>query len=332
MANMNTQVLLRCRPMGLPTPDNFEVVATPILQPADGQVLCQTLFLSLDPYMRGRMSGMKSYADPTPVGGVMCGGTVSKVVESKSPQFHPGDCVLGYDGWQEYAISDASALQKLPQAPFPLSYYLGVLGMPGMTAYVGLLDIGLPQPGETVVVSAAAGAVGSVVGQIAKIKGCRAVGTAGSDEKCRYVVEELGFDACVNYKTQLRALKRACPNGIDVYFDNVAGPTLEMVLRLINTGARIPLVGLISEYNATEFPHGPDLMPVLVKRARIQGMIVSDHPDRRAAFMRDVSGWLGQGKLKYREHVVNGLGNAAEAFIGLFSGRNFGKLLVQVAQ
>jgi NADPH-dependent curcumin reductase CurA len=331
---MNRQWLLRSRPMGLPTEGNFEWVERPMPEPGDGQVLCRTIYLSLDPYMRGRMSGMKSYTDPVSVGAVMCGGTVSQVVQSKSPLFHEGDYVLGYDGWQEYALSDAASLSRLPKEPFPLSYYLGVLGMTGMTAYVGLLDIGQPKEGETVVVSAAAGAVGSVVGQIAKIKGCRAVGTAGGDDKCRYVTGELGFDACINYKSEplLRALKRACPDGIDVYYDNVGGDTLETVLRLINVFARIPLIGLISQYNATELLPGPNLMPVLVKRAKIQGMIVGDHADRRDAFLRDVSQWLTQGKLKYRQDIVKGLENAPAAFLGLFSGKNFGKLLVQMGQ
>jgi NADPH-dependent curcumin reductase CurA len=216
----------------------------------------------------------------------------------------------------------------------PLSYALGVLGMPGMTAYVALLDIGRPQPGETVVVSAAAGAVGSVVGQIAKIKGCRAVGVAGSDAKCRYIVEELGLDACLNYKTQDldRALREACPGGVDVYYDNVGGPVLAAVLRHINRGARIPLVGLISQYNASEPPPGPDLMSLLVNRALIQGFIVSDHPDREADFLRDVSGWIKVGKLKYREDIVAGLENAPRAFLGLFRGENFGMLIVQVGE
>ena len=226
-----------------------------------------------------------------------------------------------------------NGVRKLDPAQGPLSYALGVLGMPGMTAYVALLDIGRPQPGETVVVSAAAGAVGSVVGQIARIKGCRAVGTAGSDAKCRFVVDELGFDACVNYKTQdlKQALKDACPGGIDVYYDNVGGPVLAAVLRQINQGARIPLVGQIAHYNATEPPPGPNLMPLLVKRALIQGFIVSDHPEREADFLRDVSGWLKEGKIKYREDIVDGLENAPRAFLGLFRGENTGKLLVRVS-
>ena len=241
--------------------------------------------------------------------------------------------MLGYGGWQEYALSDGKEVRKLDPALGPLSYALGVLGMPGLTAYAGLLDVGRPRPGETVVVSAASGAVGSVVGQIAKIKGCRAVGLAGSDDKCAFVVGELGFDACINYKTQDldEALGRTCPGGIDVYYDNVAGRILEAVLRHINVGARIPLVGLISQYNAPTPPPGPNLMPLLVKRALIQGFLVGDHEARRDEFLRDVSGWLREKKMKYREDIVEGLENAPRAFLGLFHGKNFGKLLVRVS-
>jgi NADPH-dependent curcumin reductase len=327
------QVILKDRPVGEPAAHHFELVERPMPEVAEGQVLRRTLFLSLDPYMRGRMSAMKSYAAPVDLGAVMVGGTVSQVVESRNPAFKSGDFVLGYDGWQEYGLSDGSGLKKMVDWRWPLSYALGVLGMPGMTAYVGMLDIGRPKPGETVVVSAAAGAVGSVAGQIAKIKGCRAVGTAGTDDKCEYVVKELGFDACINYKTQhvLRSLRKNCPDGVDVYFDNVGGPILEAVLRLINVHARIPLIGMISQYNATELSPGPNLVPLLFNRALIQGMIVNDHVDRRDAFLQDVSGWLREGKMKFREHVVEGLENAPAAFMGLFRGENFGKLLIKVA-
>ncbi|MFA6134094.1 MAG: NADP-dependent oxidoreductase [Phycisphaerae bacterium] len=331
---VNRQILLAYRPVGEPTESNFQIVESPMPPLEDGQVLCRTLYLSLDPYMRGRMNAGRSYAQPVEIGQVMIGGTVSQVVESKAPQFGKGDFVLGYDGWQSYGISTASALTKIDPKPFPLSYYLGVLGMPGMTAYVGLLDIGKPQAGETVVVSAAAGAVGSAAGQIAKIRGCRVVGSAGSDAKCQFVVDELGFDACINYKTQsiYRGLKKACPDGIDVYVDNVGGETLASVLRLINIGARIPLIGMISQYNATELVAGPNLMPLLVQRAMIQGMIVGDHADRREAFLADMASWLKDGKMKCREHVVEGLDNAPRAFIGLFHGENIGKLIVKVAE
>jgi NADPH-dependent curcumin reductase len=256
------------------------------------------------------------------------------VIRTRHPDFAEGDLVLGYWGWQQYGIADGSGVRKLDPAMGPISYALGVLGMPGMTAYVALLDIGRPRQGETVVVSAASGAVGSVAGQIGKIKGCRVVGIAGSDEKCRYVTEDLGFDACVNYKTGnlAQALREACPAGIDVNFENVGGAILKAIVPQLNRGARVPLVGLISEYNAEEPPPGPNLMPILAKRALIHGFIVSDHPDRQADFLRDVSGWLKEGKIKYREHVVEGLENAPRAFLGLFKGENFGKLIVRVSE
>jgi NADPH-dependent curcumin reductase CurA len=281
--------------------------------------------------MRGRMSDGKSYAAPVAIGEVMCGHTVSEIVESRNPAFRAGDLVTGYDGWQEYATSDGSDLRKL-DGSLPLTSAIGVLGMPGMTAYVGLIDIGQPKPGETVVVSAASGAVGSVVGQLAKIRGCRAVGIAGSDEKCRYVIDEFGFDACVNYKTDdlVTALRAACPSGIDVYFENVGGAVLEAVLRLLNRGARIPLCGLISEYNATENRPGPNLRPLLVNRAMIRGFIVSDHMDRLPAFLQEVGALVRDGRVKYKVDIVDGLERAPSALIGLFEGRNFGKLIVRV--
>jgi NADPH-dependent curcumin reductase CurA len=262
----------------------------------------------------------------------MCGHTVSEVIESRNPRFSPGDIVAGYDGWQQVAVSDGSDLRKLDPA-VPMSAALSVLGMPGMTAYVGLLDIGRPNAGETVVVSAASGAVGSIVGQLARIKGCRAVGIAGSSDKCRYVVNELGFDACVNYKTDdFRAsLKDACPDGVDVYFENVGGAVLAAVLRLLNRGARIPLCGLIAEYNATEAAAGPNLRPLLVQRAMIKGFIVSDHNDRAPAFLQEMTPLVRDGRIRYREDVVEGLDSAPTAFIGLLEGRNFGKLLVRVS-
>jgi NADPH-dependent curcumin reductase CurA len=311
-------------------------VEGPIPHPADGQALCRTIYLSLDPYMRGRMNAGASYAKPVEVGEVMCGGTVSQVVASSDPSLVAGDFVLGYDGWQEYGASPVQSLRKLGPPMFdaavPISYALGMLGMPGMTAYVGMLDIGQPKAGQTVLMSAAAGAVGSVAGQIAKIKGARVVGMAGSDEKCRWLTEELGFDAAINYKTQplLRALRKTCPAGIDVYFDNIGGETLATVFRLMNVGARIPLIGMISLYNATDLVAGPNLMPLLVKRALIKGMIVGDHADREADFLRDVSQWLREGKMRCRETIVEGLENAPKAFIGLFHGGNIGKLLVKV--
>jgi len=265
---------------------------------------------------------------------VIVGGTVGEVIESRHPGVAQGDLVLGYDGWQAYAVSRGVGVRKLDPEQAPISTALGVLGMPGMTAYVGLLDIGQPKPEETVVVSAASGAVGSAVGQIAKIKGCRAVGIAGSSDKCDYVVRELGFDACVNYKTGdlVQALRKACPAGIDVYFENVGGDVQKAVLQLINTNARIPLCGLISEYNAVEPPSGPNWRPLLINRALIKGFIVSDHVNRMGDFLADCSRWVREGKLKYREDVVVGLENAPEAFIGLLQGKNFGKLLVRVSE
>jgi NADPH-dependent curcumin reductase CurA len=279
------------------------------------------------------MSDAPSYATPVGVGGVMVGHTVSEVVESRNPGFAAGDFVTGYDGWQAYGLSNGQELRKLDPKIVPISTAIGVLGMPGMTAFVGLMDIGRPKPGETVVVSAASGAVGAVVGQLAKVKGCRAVGVAGSAEKCRYVVEELGFDACINYKTDdlVPALKAACPGGVDVYFENVGGPLFAAILRVLNKGARIPLCGIISEYNATGNPAGPNLRPLLVHRAMIQGFIVSDHNDRAPAFLQEVAPLVMSGRIKFREDIVDGLDNAPEAFIGLLAGKNFGKLMVRVS-
>jgi NADPH-dependent curcumin reductase CurA len=335
---MNRRVILKSRPVGEPKVTDFDVVDAPLPNPGEGEILCRTIWLSLDPYMRGRMSDAKSYAAPVELGSPMVGGTVSEVLESKHPGFQSGDIVLGYGGWQTHHIAKAGAAPgpfgplKLDPKAAPVSTALGVLGMPGMTAYVGLLDIGQPKPGETVVVSAAAGAVGSAVGQIAKIKGCRAVGVAGAREKCEYAVKELGFDACVSYRSPdlAAALKDACPKGIDVYFDNVGGDVLKAVLALVNPFARIPLCGLISQYNATEPPPGPNMRTVLSNRVTIRGFIVSDHVDRMADFLRDCTGWLRAGRLKYREDVVEGLDNAPRAFIGLLRGQNVGKQLVKV--
>jgi len=331
---MNRQIVLKSRPHGEPTTENFALVETAMRQPGEGEVLRRTIYLSLDPYMRGRMSDGPSYASPAALNEAMPGGTVSKVVYSRNPAFAEGDFVLGYDGWQEYGLSDGQELRTLDPVLAPISYALGVMGMPGMTAYFALLDIGKPKEGETVVVSAAAGAVGSIVGQIAKIKGCRAVGLAGTDEKCRVVTEDLGFDACINYKTQEldSALKQTCPNGIDIYYDNVAGPILAAVLGHINLGARIPLVGLISQYNATTPPIGPNLVALLIKRAQIRGFLVTDCMHRYAEFASEMGTWLRTRKLRYRESIVDGLENSPTAFMGLFTGENTGKLLVRVSQ
>jgi NADPH-dependent curcumin reductase CurA len=330
----NRQVRLRRHPVGPPRPTDFEIVDGPMPAPRDGEVLTRTLFLSLDPYMRSRISGVRGYAAGVAIGDVVVGGTVGEVVESRDPGLAPGDIVAGGVGWQAFGVAKGGTLRKLDPRQAPVSTALGVLGMPGLTAYVGLLDIGQPRSGETVVVSAASGAVGAVVGQIARLKGCRVVGVAGTAEKCDYVVSELGFDACVNHRTQplAAALQQACPGGIDVYFDNVGGATLAAVLTLINLNARIPLCGMISEYNATEPPAGPNLRPLLFNRALIKGFIISDHLDRMGDFLRDGTRWVQDGRLKYREDVVSGLDQAPAAFVGLLEGKNFGKMLVKVGE
>jgi NADPH-dependent curcumin reductase CurA len=330
---VNRQIRLKSRPTGAPTADAFETVDEPIPQIGEGDVLRRTIYLSLDPYMRGRMSDAPSYAQPVGLGEVMCGHTVSQVIASKNPRFQAGDIVAGFDGWQTHAVNEGKMLRPLNGASVRITTAIGVLGMPGMTAWFGLNEIGQPKPGETVVVSAASGAVGSVVGQLAKIHGCRAVGVAGSPDKCRYVVEELGFDACVNYKLDgfPAALAAACPSGVDVYFDNVGGAVLAATLRILNRGARIPLCGLIAEYNAEFKTPGPNLRPLLTNRALIKGFIVSDHYDRFAAFLQECTPLVASGRLKYREDIVDGLDAAPSAFIGLLEGRNFGKLIVRVS-
>jgi len=326
------QILLRRRPVGLPVADDFEIVDAPAPPVAEGDVLRRTIYLSLDPYMRGRMSDEASYAASVAIGQPMVGHTVSQVIESRNPAFAAGDFVTGYDGWRDTAVSKGQDLRKLDPS-LPISTAIGVLGMPGLTAYVGLLDIGQPRAGETVVVSAASGAVGSIVGQIARIKGCRAVGVAGSAEKCAFVVDELGFDGCVNYKSATFGadLAAACPRGIDVYFENVGGAVFAAVLKLINQNARIPLCGLIADYNATEPRPAPNLRPLLVKRALIKGFIVSDHQNRAADFQREGADWVKAGQIKYKEDIVDGLENTPTAFLKLFDGSNFGKLLVRVS-
>ena len=328
---MNTQIVFKSRPEGMPSESNFEIVSAPMPR---GDVVRQTLFLSVDPYMRGRMKDEKSYAEGAKLGQTMVGQTVSRVIESKNPNFKPGDFVLTFDGWQAYGASDGKDLRKVDPSLAPISWYLGVLGTTGLTAYVGLLDIGKPKDGETVVVSSAAGAVGSVAGQIAKIKGCRAVGIAGSDEKCRYVTGELGFDACVDYKRGdfEESLKRATPKGIDVYVENVGGAVLDAVLKRINVHARIPIIGLISQYNDVRYGPGPNPGIFLVQRVLLQGMIVLDHMNRLPDFLRDMAQWIREGRIKYREDVVSGLENAPRAFIGLFRGENIGKRVVKVAE
>ena len=323
---------LASRPSGWVTEDNFKLVESEAPRPKDGEVLVKNLWLSLDPYMRGRMNDVKSYVPPVQIGEVMVGQTAGEVVESKDPAFKPGEKVLAA-GWQLYSCMKGADLIKVEPGRMPLSYYLGVLGMPGMTAYFGLKEIGAPKPGETVVVSAASGAVGSVVGQLAKIAGCRVVGIAGGPQKCGYVVKELGFDACVDYKAGnlYRDLKEACPKGIDVVFENVGGEILDTLLRLMNLHSRIIVCGLISEYNATEPYAYKSLRSVLVNRIKMQGMIVFDWKDRYGEGIQTLAGHIAQGKLKYRESVVEGIENAPKGFIALLKGGNFGKQLVKLA-
>ena len=330
--HVNRQILLKSRPEGMPDESNFELVQRDLPTIIGGQMLRRTLWLSVDPYMRGRMSSAKSYAAPANVGEPMVGGTVSQIVASNDPKFVAGDYVVGFDGWQEYAVGDGKGLRKIDPSLAPLSWYLGILGMPGLTAYVGMLDIGQPKAGETVVVSAAAGAVGSVAGQIAKLMGCRVVGTAGSVDKCAYVMGDLGFDDCINYREEELgpALDKACPKGIDVYFDNVGGDVLEAVMRRINVHARITLCGLISQYNDPKPRPGPNLQPLVTNRATMRGMIVTDHANRFQDFVRDMAQWLAAKKIHYREDVIEGLENAPRAFLGLFEGENFGKRVVKV--
>ena len=338
-ASKNHKIVLASRPVGEPKLSDFRTVEEPVGKPGPGEVLLKTLWLSLDPYMRGRMSAAKSYAEPLEIGEVMGGGAVSKVVASNNKAYAVGDFVVGYTGWQAHAKSDGSGLRKIDPTLAPISTALGILGMPGMTAYTGLLNIGKPKPGETLVVAAASGAVGAIVGQIGKIKGCRVVGIAGSPDKVRYLTEELGFDAGLDHRApdfadQLRA---AVPNGIDIYFENVGGHVWDAVFPLLNRFARVPVCGLIAHYNDVAPPPGPDRTPTLMRsvlsnRLTIQGFIVFDFDAQRGDFLRDVGGWLRADKLKYREDVVHGLEKAPAALIGLLQGRNFGKLLVKVAE
>jgi NADPH-dependent curcumin reductase CurA len=338
MSARNRQIIFASRPEGEPKPANFELREAPMPEPGPGQVLLKTKYLSLDPYMRGRMADGPSYTQGFTIGEPMGGGTVSEVVASNNPKFAVGDIVSAFGGWQEYSISSGNELQKLDPNAAPVSTALGVLGMPGLTAYTGLENIGQPKAGETLVVAAAAGPVGATVGQIGKIKGCRVVGIAGGEKKTRYLFEELGFDAAIDHRSPnfSAELKAACPNGIDVYFENVGGAVWDAVLPLLNDFARIPVCGLIANYNMTSLPPGPDrtaalMRSVLVKRLRIQGFIVFDFAKQVPDFLRDMSAWIREGKVKYREDIVKGLENAPQAFMGLLKGANFGKLLVKVS-
>lgn len=331
---MNRRLTLASYPEGLPGPEHFRLETLPIPEPAEGQVLLRTLYLSIDPYMRNLLAPVgPGYAPPVPLGGVVVGGTVSQVVESRHPGFTVGELVLANAGWQDYATSDGSDLLALGDMTRP-SLALGGLGMPGFTAYVGLLDIGQPQPGETVVVAAATGAVGSVVGQLAKLKGARVVGIAGGAEKCRHAVEVLGFDACIDRHAPDLAgrLAAACPGGVDVYFENVGGDVLAAVLPLLNLHARMPVCGFIAHYNDTAPAPGPDLAIVLAKRIKVQGFIILDHyGERFDAFRRDMAGWLAEGRIRLQEDVVDGLEQAPAALAKLLQGGNFGKTVVRVA-
>ncbi|HFQ4943818.1 TPA: NADP-dependent oxidoreductase [Vibrio vulnificus] len=336
----NRQIVLASRPVGAPTADNFALTQSDIPTPAQGEILLRSVYLSLDPYMRGRMSDAKSYAEPVGIDEVMVGGTVCQVEASNHAEFEVGEWVLAYTGWQDYALSDGEDLIKLGKQPSHPSYALGVMGMPGFTAYMGLLDIGQPKEGDTLVVAAATGAVGSMVGQIGKLKGCRVIGIAGGEEKCQFAKETLGFDECIDHKATdfAEQLAKVCHNGIDIYFENVGGKVFDAVMPLLNTGARIPLCGLISQYNATSLPEGPDRMSMLmaqllIKRIKMQGFIIfDDYGHRYGEFAADMTQWLAQGKIHYREHLVQGLENAPDAFIGLLEGKNFGKMVVQTNQ
>ena len=329
---MNRQVLLASRPQGAPTEDNFRIVETPLPSPGTGEVLVRNQWLSLDPYMRGRMSDAKSYVPPATLGEVMVGQTVGVVERSNDPRFVAGDTVLTSLGWQSHGVARGGELEKVDATIAPASYYLGVLGMPGLTAWFGLFEVGMPKPGETVVVSAASGAVGSIVGQLAKLHGCRAVGIAGGPAKCDHVVRDLGFDACVDYKAGrlVEDLRAACPDGVDVDFENVGGGVLEAMLKQMNRYSRIVVCGMIAEYNRTEAYGYQGLRAILVNRIRVQGMLVFDWKERYPEARRALAALVGAGKLRYRESVADGLDAAPRAFIGLLKGENIGKQLVKL--
>ncbi len=340
MSNMtNRRIVLASRPDGTPTPANFRLETAEAPAPAPGQVLLRTIWLSLAPYMFWRMRDEKSYAPPVGLGEVMVGATVGEVLESRHDGFKPGDIALGGGGWQEYAALPGDTLRKIDPASAPISLSLGMLGSNGLTAYAGLLDIGRPKSGETVVVAAASGGVGSIVGQIARIKDARAVGIAGGAEKCAFVRDELGFDACVDHRGPNFAaeLAAACPGGIDVYFENVGGAVWETVFPLLNDFARIPVCGLISQYDKTAPPPGPNRVPelmraVLTKRLALRGFISSDYAAMQGEFLDAARGWVREGRLRSREDVTDGLENAPRALLTMLSGQNFGKVLVRVGR
>jgi NADPH-dependent curcumin reductase CurA len=337
MTHVNRRIVLAARPHGEPNASHFRLEEARMPAVKAGEVLLANRYLSLDPYMRGRMSAAKSYAEPVAIGDTMVGATVAEVVESQHPDYRVGETVVGFGGWQDFAVSDGRGLRRLDPDAAPVTTALGILGMPGMTAYTGLLNIGQPKAGETVVVAAATGPVGSLVGQIVKRRGARAVGIAGGPEKCAFLRDTLGFDAAIDHRAETfpDALAAACPDGIDVYFENVGGAVFDAVLPLLNNFARIPVCGLVSGYNATELPPGPDRVPVLMrailsKRLHLQGFIVWDFAAQETAFLEEVGGWLRDGLVVHREDIVDGLENAPEAFAGLLQGRNFGKLIVRI--
>ncbi len=331
MPDINRQILLASRPEGAVSTANFKLVETPLAPLTEGQVRVCNHFLSLDPYMRGRMNVSKSYAKPQPLGEVMVGGTVGEVVESRNPHWQLGDRVVAQFGWQEYVTTDGSGMQKVDTTSVPLSAYLGPVGMPGVTGWYGLNRICQPKPGETLVVSAASGAVGSVVGQLAKRQGCRVIGIAGGADKCRFVVEELGFDACLDYKAAglEAALAAAAPGGVDCYFDNVGGTVLDAVMLHMNAFGRIAVCGAISGYDGAEMVMANPRL-ILTARLKLEGFIVSEHMEDWPQALRELGGLVGAGQLKYRETVADGLASAPEAFLGLLKGRNFGKQLVKL--
>ena len=330
------RIVLASRPTGPVTPDNFRLETVPVPEPADGQLLVRVHYLSLDPYMKGRMMESRSYAQPQPLDETMIGGTVGVVESSRHPGFQAGDVVLGMLGWQEYGLSDGTMLRKIDASRIPMSAYLGVLGMPGVTAWYGLNRICDPKPGGTVLVSAASGAVGSAVGQLAKIRGCRAVGIAGGPDKCDYVTGELGFDACIDHrehrdlKSMARAIRAAAPDGVDAIFENVGGVCLDGALANVNPFAKVALCGLIAGYEGEDIPIH-NVRNLLVMRVTVQGFIVSEHQDAWPQAMKDLAAGVIAGRIKYRESIADGLAAAPDAFIGLLHGRNFGKQLVRLA-
>src|SRR5579871_1026230 len=334
MPQTNKQITLAARPKGMPAESDFKLVATPVGEPQAGEMLVRMMYISVDPYMRGRMNDVKSYAPAAKIGEVMGAGAVGEVVTSKNARFQAGDVVEGFFGWQQYAISDGQGVRKIDPTAAPPSTALGVLGMPGLTAYFGFLEVGRPRSGETVLVSGAAGAVGSIVGQIAKISGCRTVGIAGSDKKVAWITGELGFDAGFNYKdtSDLDAkIREVCPDGVDIYFDNVGGPITDAVFPALNVGARVVVCGQIAQYNAEKPETGPRLLwHLIVKRIRAEGFLIFDFAPHYAEGLRQLGMWLNAGKLKYREQFVDGIENTPRAFIGMLRGENTGKQLVRL--